>query len=329
MNMSHRLTLFAAAVAVTAAVTAPTAGAAKHRAPQSKPHKLAHSPAHRGASGGAQGTSLPVKEIEALVQAKGTVSDSVLSIPIDRSDISNVTLHGVPIKPSFEINGDLSFQPIGNGQAFFNADIPVKPSEINPVIDAIVGSGLVMQAEHQHMYDFEPMVWFIHFRAKGDPISIATAVHRVLLATSTPLPQEPPKKPTTPLNAGRLRQILHGYEASVGEDGVVTVYVARRNPIRINGVVVKPDTNIATNIAFEPLNSQGSEVAAMPDYAMEANEVDPVMSVMRGQGWDIGCLYNQETDEHPQLFFSHQFKTGDPYVLAQEIRRGLDQTNAQ
>ncbi len=27
------------------------------------------------------------------------------------------------------------------------------------------------------------------------------------------------------------------------------------------------------------------------------------MQVMRQQGWDIGCLYNQETDEHPQLYF--------------------------
>ena len=48
---------------------------------------------------------------------------------------------------------------------------------------------------------------------------------------------------------------------------------------------------------------------------------------MRAQNWDIGCLYNQETDEQPQLFFSHQFKTGDPYDLAREIRRGLDQTS--
>jgi hypothetical protein len=50
---------------------------------------------------------------------------------------------------------------------------------------------------------------------------------------------------------------------------------------------------------------------------------------MRGQGWDIGCLYNQETGERPQLFFSHQFKTGDPYQLAAEIRKGLNRMNVQ
>lgn len=35
----------------------------------------------------------------------GTVSNGVLNIEIDRDDISNVTKYGVPVKPSFEING--------------------------------------------------------------------------------------------------------------------------------------------------------------------------------------------------------------------------------
>ena len=45
---------------------------------------------------------------------------------------------------------------------------------------------------------------------------------------------------------------------------------------------------------------------------------------MRSQGWEMDCLYNQETDEHPQLYFSHDFKIGDAYALAAEVRRGLD-----
>ena len=45
---------------------------------------------------------------------------------------------------------------------------------------------------------------------------------------------------------------------------------------------------------------------------------------MRAQGWDIGCLYNQETAEQPQLYFDHMVKSGDAYQLAQEIRDGLD-----
>jgi hypothetical protein len=278
---------------------------------------------------GDEATPLPRKKMEAILQIEGSVSDQVLSESFDQSKANNVTIHGVPIKSPFEINGEADFQPVGAGRAFLNGDVPVLPQNIDKVVDTIVNDGLVFQAEHQHMYDFEPMVWFIHFRGKGNPLRLANAAHSLLEAAEIPLPQAPPPHPTTPLNKNRLKSILHGYEATVSEDGVVTVYVARKNSIQIKGVTVKPETNVATNVAFEPLNAEGSEAAAVPDFAMEAGEINPLMTVMRRQGWDIGCLYNQETGEHPQLFFSHQFKTGNPYSLAEEIRRGLDQTNAK
>jgi hypothetical protein len=49
---------------------------------------------------------------------------------------------------------------------------------------------------------------------------------------------------------------------------------------------------------------------------------------MRKQGWFVGCLYNQETSETPQLYFAHMLKVGDAYALAREIRRGLDLTHS-
>ncbi len=62
---------------------------------------------------------------------------------------------------------------------------------------------------------------------------------------------------------------------------------------------------------------------------MVASEVTPVVRLMRRQGWFQGCLYNQETDEYPQLYFDHMLKVGDPYALAHEIRRGLNQTRSR
>jgi hypothetical protein len=273
--------------------------------------------------------SLPVAAIQSAVQVKGSTTNGVLSLGIDRDDIGTASINGIPIKPAFEIDGELDFQPLGNGKALFNGDIPVKADEVNPVIDALIHNGLVFQAEHQHFYDLNPVVWFIHLRGEGDPVALARKVHAVLKATSVSLPQEPPSNPTSPLNKDRLQKILHGYDAEVGADGVVTVYVNRRDPITLGGVKVRPEANIATNVSFEPLDASGTQTAAAPDFSMEGQEVDRVMRTMRGQGWDIGCLYNQETGERPQLFFSHQFKTGDPYQLAAEIRKGLNRMNVQ
>jgi hypothetical protein len=277
---------------------------------------------------GADEHHLPAEEMQEILQAEGSVSNGVLSVGIDRTDFGPVHLRGVRIEPSFELSGDLTFQPLSHSAAFFNGDLPLKENEVDPVIDAILANGLVFQAEHQHFYDFHPQVWFIHFRGQGHPLALARSVHSVLKATATPLPQKPPAHPTTPLDADRLQSILNGYDAEVSDNGVVTVFVSRKDAIHIDGVLVRPETNIATNISFQPLNADGTKVAAAPDFAMEANEINPLMRVMRRHGWDIGCLYNQETDEHPQLFFSHQFKTGNPYTLAHEIRSGLNQTNS-
>jgi hypothetical protein len=277
--------------------------------------------------------SLPVKQMEAALQVKGQVqSGGVFTAEVDRTDIGTVTLDSpagkVPAKPSWEINGNLTFQPVGHGRAFFNGDLALKPREIDPFISAIIRNHLVFQAEHMHMYDFEPIVWFIHWRGVGPAVELARRVNATLQTTSTPLPQAPPSHPTTPLNAKRLAKILHG-TATVGSDGVVTVDVDHKNATYINGMKVDNAANIATNIGFEPLNSSGSDTAVMPDFSMTGNEVNRVVGFMRAHGWDIGCLYNQETQEHPQLYFSHEFRHGDPYALAKQIRQALNLTDSR
>ena len=114
----------------------------------------------------------------------------VLSMSVERKDIGDVTgPKNVTFKPSFEIQGDLTFQPLSNNLAFFNGDLALKPSELNPVIDAILANGLRFQAMHEHYFDLDPMVWFVHFRAVGEPLRLARAVRNVLAATSTPLPE--------------------------------------------------------------------------------------------------------------------------------------------
>jgi hypothetical protein len=271
---------------------------------------------------------LPADEIQQIVQAEGTVTNDVLSIDIERQDIGDVAGPlGVTFTPAFEVDGTLTFQPLGRGHAFFNGDIALKPEETQGVIDAIIANGLIFQAFHQHYIETMPNVWFIHFRGEGDALTLATAVHNVLKATSVPLPQTMPANPTTPLDPDRLASILHG-NAQVGDEGVVTVTIDRSDTIVIDGVRVSPEANISSNVQFKPLSSSGSMAAVGPDFSMTSSEVMPVVTLMRTQGWFQGCLYNQETNEYPQLYFDHMLKVGDAYTLAQEIRRGLDLTAA-
>ncbi len=265
------------------------------------------------------------KTIEDVIQAQGTASNGVFAIEVDRKDIPNVHLRGVPILPSFEINGTLNFQSVdgGGGNVFTNSDLCLKADEIDPFISQLIDHDIIFQAEHQHFYDFDPLVWFIHFRAYGDAKQVASGVKAALNVTSTPFPQTLPKNPTTPLPAEEIGDIL-GAAPSVSSNGVVNYSIPRANPMRLGKFQINPYLNIMTPVSFEPLDRSGKTAAAVPDFGMVADEVQNVVRLMRSRRWDIGCLYNQETDEHPQLDFSHQFKTGDPIALAHEIRDGLN-----
>jgi hypothetical protein len=277
----------------------------------------------------AQHGDLPTGRIQQILDAEGSLSSGVLSVEIARHDIGDVKgPGGIAFKPSFQINGELFFQPLGNGDAFFNGDLALLPAELNPVIDAILSNGLVFQAMHQHFFDLDPMVFFIHFRGMGDALRLAKAAREVVAATAAPLPQKNPVEPTTPLDHAKLAHILHG-SSDIGEDGVATITVPRTDRIVIDGVRVSPEANVSTNIAFLPLDAAGSTVAVAPDFSLTSHEVDPVIKLMRRQGFEIGCLYNQETSEQPQLYFSHQFATGDPVALARMIRKGLDLTKSK
>lgn len=272
----------------------------------------------------ARARALPVSEIQRIVRAQGTVSNGVLNIQIDRDDIPDVTKDGVPVKPGFEINGNLCFQAAPGG-VMMNGDLAFKPGELNPAIDAMVCHGLTWQAEHQHLYGLSPMVWFMHMRGHGPARLVAEGCAAVLAATSTPLPQAPPANPGTPLDVTRLERII-GSSATVGSDGVVSFQIPQRIPLVLGGMLISPYLNVFTSVEFEPLG-RGGDAAVVPDFGMLADQVNDVARVMRGQGWELDCLYNQETDEFPQLYFSHQWKTGNAYRLAAEVRRGLEMTS--
>ncbi len=291
---------------------------------------LAQHPEASAASSSSVG-DLPVKQIEEIMEAPGMVMNGVLGIEIEREDlhvIQRVTVDGtIPYKPAWENNGTFYFQSLGNGQAIMNGDFGgLLPTEIDPFIDKLLEGGLIFQALHQHFYDLFPQVYFIHMRAVGDPLKIARALIAAVKVTGTPLPQTAPSNPTTPLPAEELGDIL-GETPTVGASGVVTVDIPRRNTVILGGIRINPFLNIATDVAFEPLSNGQTAVAA--DFSMVASEVQNVIRVMRQQGWEIGCLYNQETDEQPQLYFSHTVKVGNAVELAKEVRRGLNQTNSK
>jgi Domain of Unknown Function (DUF1259) len=273
-------------------------------------------------------SNLPQDQIEKIIEAKGDLADGVLDIELPRKDIGEVQgPGGMTLTPDFGVSGELLFQSTPDGKVFLNGDIPLREKEVNPFIETLLTHGLVFQAFHQHM-PTTPQIWFVHFRGTGDPAEIANSIKAALKKTALSFPlKAPPKNPKSPLDSERLARILHG-EASIGDHGVVTIWIRRKDKVTVGGVEVNPRANISTNIEFKPID-QGPRAAVIPDFSMKPEQVTPVITLMRTRlGWYQGCLYNQEISETPQLFFDHMAKTGDAYELAKEIRQGLDLTES-
>jgi hypothetical protein len=270
---------------------------------------------------------LPIADmLSALGTNDSIYANGVLSGKINRTDL-NVTFNPLNVKftGGFEVFHLAHFQSLEPNIAMVKGVIAVLPSEANGVIDRLLAKNMSPMAFHQHFTDESPQLFHIHFRGLGAPLDLAKDTNYVLGATATPLPYSAPP-PSTPLDHKRIASILGG-TATVGAGGFVLVTIPRKEQLRVLGYPVAPQLGVETNVQFEPLDAAGTSAAVAPDFSMVASEIDTVFAVQRQNGFLIECLYNQATDETPQLFFSHQIATGDPYDLAFKVRKALDHMN--
>ncbi len=272
---------------------------------------------------------LPQKQIEGILHTMGKVSKDVFSLMLFRTDLHLIGPDNRRWSPYFQSMHEFYFQAIGKNRCIMNCDITFKDSEVERALDAILRNGFSVQAMHQHFVGEKPQTFHYHFRKIGHPIQIAHEIVSVIRSTSTPFPQSSSSNPKSPLPANQMAKILGGGTPDIREDGVVDISVDRRNKMVLDGVTISPELNISSGITFQPLNSAGTLAIAGPDIGMTGREIERTLRRARSLGFAVHCLYNQETREDPQLYFSHMLKHGNPLQLSREIRMILDETNVE
>jgi Domain of Unknown Function (DUF1259) len=270
--------------------------------------------------------SLPVDEIESILQTDGTVTNGVLSLELTRKDLHVTGPGGIPVKPSWALDHEFHFQPVGDGRAVLSVELTVLEAEVTPVLDRLLQCGLIeVMAVHNHLIETHPVVQYIHAKGFGDPLELARASIAAVRVTPTPLPQPSPTHPTTPLDTSALASILGG-DARVMDEGVVEVDVRRRESISVEGVTFEPEMAVQVMLMFEPLGG-GHQAAVMAELPCIAEEVTPVARVLRGQGLAVTALHHHEIAERPQLYFMHAVGVGTDVDLARRLARALDRMN--
>ncbi len=103
------------------------------------------------------------------------------------------------------------------------------------------------------------------------------------------------------------------------QGGVVKVTVGRE--VKMHGVAVGGGMGVTTWAAF----SGGDDLAAVDgDFAMTAEEVQPVLRALRKANIHIVALHNHMTGEQPALYFTHFWGKGPAAELARGFKSALD-----
>lgn len=123
-------------------------------------------------------TDLDTAAIAKALGISGRLNGTVYQVTVPRSE--KVSDMGTEIPPSMGVATALNFQPTGSGRAAITGDFVLRASEVNPVINALRNHGIQVTAVHSHMLDEEPRLFFMHFWANDDALSLAKSLSAAL-----------------------------------------------------------------------------------------------------------------------------------------------------
>ena len=124
------------------------------------------------------------------------------------------------------------------------------------------------------------------------------------------------------LDVGQLDRIVGVKGRQNG--GVYQFSLARRDPIREDGMVIAPAgaMGVASGINFQRTGS--GKAAITGDLVLVSDEINPVVKTLRENAIEVTALHSHMLTEVPRLFFMHFWANDDAVKLARGLRAALD-----
>lgn len=113
----------------------------------------------------------------------GRANGGVWQVTVPRQE--TIRSGGMDVPPSMGLGSVLNFQPTGNGRAAITGDFVLLGTEVNPVIKALSANGIAVTSLHSHMLDEEPRLFFMHFWANADAVTLARGLRAALDLTKS------------------------------------------------------------------------------------------------------------------------------------------------
>jgi hypothetical protein len=120
--------------------------------------------------------------IDAALGRKGSADGGIYKFTVARNQTITAGDHVLPA--GLGLTTSINFQPVGAGKAAINGDFSLTGEEINNVIAALRKGGITIVEVHNHSLDEQPRLFYLHFWAVDDAVTLAKALRSALDATN-------------------------------------------------------------------------------------------------------------------------------------------------
>ena len=261
------------------------------------------------------------KPVEDAMGRKGQLQGGVLKFGMPRSDLK-VLVGGLQVKPTLALGSWMAFDSPGN-DSFMMGDLVLTENEVAPVMASLRKGSIEVTALHNHILQESPRVLYMHVFSHGDAATLARKLRTALSLTGTPAPASMAQAEIA-LDIPAIEQLI-GYQGKVN-GGVLQVSIPRSEIIIEHGRKIPASMGIATAMNFQPAGD--GRAAVTGDFVLLAEEVNPVIDALTGNGIAVTALHSHMLEEAPRLFFLHFWAVDDAVKLARALRGALDKTNS-
>jgi hypothetical protein len=113
----------------------------------------------------------------------GRENGGVYQVSIPRAE--NVKDAGFDVPPTMGLATAINFQSTGGGRAAIIGDFVMVASEVNGVIKALRDNGIEVTSLHNHLLEDQPRLFFMHFWANADAVTLARGLRAALDKTNS------------------------------------------------------------------------------------------------------------------------------------------------
>jgi hypothetical protein len=181
-------------------------------------------------------------------------------------------------------------------------------------------------ALHNHFFFDEPKVYFMHISGSGDAGKLAVAVRKVWdkikeIRAANPQPAAAfggASLPATNSITGKAIENVLGVKGQAN-NGMFKIVIGRTTKMPC-GCEMGKDMGVNTWAAFA-----GADDNALVDgdFAVEENELQPVLKSLRHNGINIVAIHSHMTQENPRILFLHYWGRGGTTELAKALKAAL------